>query len=308
MNTFNPLNGDVTKISSSDYFPNANPGVPSGSPLARYGPSIKKIYIQNGMIILPRSGWGTSFHDINNPKEYTRVNDGDSGDRFLRPSPYYYTTTLGRTSSLSGNHLVVGNWHCNEVYIYNLSSLIFQDYDFQFCDIPNGDVISGKNIEIGLDNGTCPVEFISTSNMKTIRATNSISIKPGTHIEDGYSFIVEPNCNLAGGTSISNKTSLGANLYLFNEQYINITDDEALDDVVISPNPSKGIIEIEPSEDNMVVTMTLFDFSGASLLHYNNEKNKTSFELDLSSFPSGLYIINFEMLNGSVISKKIIKE
>ena len=74
--------------------------------------------------------------------------------------------------------------------------------------------------------------------------------------------------------------------------------------VTISPNPTKGIVNIESV--NEIESVELYEFSGR-LLSSHTSFNKTII-LNLSNYQSGIYLVNLQLKNGEMFTKKVIKD
>ncbi|MCT2563657.1 T9SS type A sorting domain-containing protein [Chryseobacterium herbae] len=72
-------------------------------------------------------------------------------------------------------------------------------------------------------------------------------------------------------------------------------------DISIYPNPSSDRITLQSEEDIKKVSITSLD--GKSVLKTGNMKN-----IDISKLPKGVYILQGELKNGRIVSKKIIKK
>ena len=100
------------------------------------------------------------------------------------------------------------------------------------------------------------------------------------------------------------------------QQFVSITqsgistdiNDNAEDEIVIYPNPSKGIIYFKQNDSNSISRMFLvsvYDITGKTVVEKRiNESNK---ELDLTLLEKGLYFVKFQ-LDNNVFVKKIILE
>jgi hypothetical protein len=86
----------------------------------------------------------------------------------------------------------------------------------------------------------------------------------------------------------------------------NVEFDESL---AIFPNPTKGLLTIKWSQNynNSINEILLIDISSKThqvpYVPGNHEAN-----IDLSSWPIGLYIVRFFLTDGSTLTKKIIKK
>ncbi|MCL2413492.1 MAG: T9SS type A sorting domain-containing protein [Bacteroidales bacterium] len=91
---------------------------------------------------------------------------------------------------------------------------------------------------------------------------------------------------------------------LFNNFY---TDRLHQSDVVIFPNPIRGALAVEIRNKNLEIPhqITVLNLSGSIVFQKNNIENFT--EIDLSSQPSGVYLLRISSPD-SFITWKIIKE
>ncbi len=80
------------------------------------------------------------------------------------------------------------------------------------------------------------------------------------------------------------------------------TNDYALSQISIYPNPSAGIITINTPTGTEIESTTLYDLLGKVIS--NNSNNN---QINLTNLPSGVYILNITTDKGS-ISKKVIRE
>jgi hypothetical protein len=102
-------------------------------------------------------------------------------------------------------------------------------------------------------------------------------------------------------------------LYRYHEMYSDWID---VSNTVISENPSRNsVVSVipNPSTDNVYITaeemiysIELYDVTGRHILSQTG-KDKTS-ELHLADLPKGLYIVKITLQNGSVNTKKLIRQ
>ncbi len=271
---------------------------------------ISKILISNNLMVLPRGGDGVSFHNRYLPDQNITVNDGNVNDRFLRPFPYESSESLGLTSSFDGNFLVIGNFYVNEIYIYNISKMVFEDENYQFCTPPTGHYVSGQNITLG--NGTCQFSIDSKNTSTVFKATTRVKINPGTKIKGTVKFLVGENCNLTGGLLLDaepNTTTLKAKINNgLIEKEVSLMKKLHYDNLVISPNPFKDVVEIVDLND-AIKLIEIKTITNRKIFEYENSLNKSkSITIDLSHLSSGVYIAHFKLQDGTTISRKLIKE
>ncbi len=295
LNSFNPLNEELPSLETfnlpNDYYSEND--------------WISKILISNNLMILPRGGDGVSFHNRNLPTQGISINDGDLNDRFLRPSPYALSESLGLTSSFDGNFLVVGNLYVNEIYIYNVSKLVFEDENYQFCDSPTGNYISGKKITLG--NGSCQLNLDSDKGTITFKASDKIKINASSKIKGNVKFLVGENCSLTGGLLIPTEPNTALKAHIKGGLKNGISKVRLQEgDLIISPNPFDDVLEIT-SVSELVNSVQVKSITNQRVLQYQNPLNSPQIKIDLSYLPTGVYIIVCEMKDNSVVTKQIIK-
>ncbi|GAB5473193.1 MAG: hypothetical protein Mars2KO_12920 [Maribacter sp.] len=195
-----------------------------------------------------------------------------------------------------------------DIYLYNLESILDRNIsDRQICQRELGaDYIRGKNITIGGSGCNAIIE-----DDVEIVATESIVLKPGTIIKRGSRFSTrikpESECSLTGGimlggTDNSSNSSSRIHIQEYKEELM------GEDDIIIFPNPTNGIVEIKSPETNIIISCSIVNMSGINFVNVQNDNNSRNFKINLTSLPTGLYIINLNMRDGSTISKKIIKD
>jgi hypothetical protein len=73
----------------------------------------------------------------------------------------------------------------------------------------------------------------------------------------------------------------------------------------VYPNPVRGLLNITLHELQSDFTIRLHDASGRNLLQERHERHDQHLQLDLGTFPAGLYLLSFES-RGQTISRKLI--
>lgn len=76
------------------------------------------------------------------------------------------------------------------------------------------------------------------------------------------------------------------------------------DEIILYPNPTKGILRIEATGEDNINTLTLINNQGLIVLQKQNEK--INYEIDLSNITNGIYSLIIETGN-TIIIKKVIK-
>jgi len=88
-----------------------------------------------------------------------------------------------------------------------------------------------------------------------------------------------------------------------NSNVIAITNDN--NTVTISPNPASSSLRIDGLSSTQKTKLAVINFSGNTKLQ--TEVNTNSYDLDLSSFQPGNYILKLETKD-DIITKKFVKE
>jgi Secretion system C-terminal sorting domain len=83
---------------------------------------------------------------------------------------------------------------------------------------------------------------------------------------------------------------------------LNTNNFSIVGNIKIYPNPTTGIFTISIKED---ASVKMYDMFGK--LIYTSKTNIGESKIDISNYPSGIYLLQVETENGSV-TKKIIKE
>lgn len=83
----------------------------------------------------------------------------------------------------------------------------------------------------------------------------------------------------------------------------NNLEEYILDEIMIYPNPTSGILNIE-IENDAILNSEIFDAMGKSVLHISEITNHT---IDVSGFPKGIYLLKLELDNRTHISKFVVE-
>ncbi|MFS4457364.1 M43 family zinc metalloprotease [Maribacter sp. 2304DJ31-5] len=290
--------------------------------------------INENMLLVSRYGMGSTFHFLDN-NEIDRIENipylqNSYIPSVLAPDSHsndpFGSISFGQNDVIGDKFYVVSNAACSEIFIYNLNNILegVSEYEVNLDKLicgspPSSTLTSGRTITIG---GTlpCSIDFNQNDGRKIFEATDAIRILPGTKINFGSNFsakiTTDENCNLNGGAYSklplsANQDAYASKLYIYDAAGLTakIPDDSLeINNLLISPNPTKGVLGITAAADNLVISSAVIGLTGTKLLDFNNTYKNVSFELDLSDFPTGIFIVNFNMEDGSIISKKIIKE
>ena len=88
---------------------------------------------------------------------------------------------------------------------------------------------------------------------------------------------------------------------------IRIRDEiNAEEDIIIRPNPSNNIVNIQTGKNNGICNLLFIDASGRILL--SKELDSGDFTLDVKEYPSGVYNIVFIDQNHNLFPYKFVKD
>ncbi|WP_447634991.1 T9SS type A sorting domain-containing protein [Flavobacterium microcysteis] len=122
----------------------------------------------------------------------------------------------------------------------------------------------------------------------TLRAGVLVELKGNTHIKSGSLFLAKigPCGKKARQMEMSDKLSAAQQLTVY-------------------PNPVTSKMSL--SVDNMEMsTVTLASIDG-KIISVKDVKNETSLEMEMDHYPSGIYLLTVETVNGQVFRNKIVK-
>tara|TARA_R110002020_G_scaffold1998_1_gene9092 strand:- start:466 stop:3276 length:2811 start_codon:yes stop_codon:yes gene_type:complete len=285
------------------------------------------------IVLIGRYGAGSTIHQQSGTNLNRILNISSLQDSSIEDviNPYDKPLDIAQINNLYGDEIsisdkyyIVSNPGCGEIYIYNLANLLqgVSEYETMLmkticAQVPPESMTSGTEITLG--GSSCNVLIDSGTGKKQFEASTSITIKAGVHIKNGSDFSAKVNdifCTLNGG--LYSKPAIGnepdpytSKLYIYDEGTTLETRTPhtsiSLNGIVISPNPTVAILEVSTPKDNVVISSAIFSLNNTRLLEFDNVHRAPSFEMDLSTFPVGIFIINLTMEDGSVISKKVIK-
>ncbi|MBP2617626.1 T9SS type A sorting domain-containing protein [Chryseobacterium jejuense] len=147
--------------------------------------------------------------------------------------------------------------------------------------------------------------------IKRIRtATQTISASPApiiaTFTNESYQWVSQTDgmvFSFAINTSVFNgNTNVSKTVSYLDTEVLSTVDlDSKKRDLSVYPNPSTDYITITSKEDIKKVIINSMD--GKAVLTAESSRN-----IDVSKLPKGVYILQGELKNGTVISKKLIKK
>ncbi len=228
--------------------------------------------------------------------------------------------TILNTTTMSGSEGLfnVGNAPCyvtitkhNYIpYVGVVRDLYLQNMSFNEDRTVHGvNITAGKNVTSDLTQGNV---YVNSGNT-TLLATTSLVFKSGFIVKNGAKFTAKKQsrpCNYSGNGPRSLRYA-DIDLEYDDEDFEIDPEITDLDDVVsdangieIYPNPTDGRLYIEVSNsaiDNIVVT----DITGKVFV--NKAVNADQSEIDLSSYPKGIYLVNIVTENDSYTKKVVLK-
>lgn len=128
---------------------------------------------------------------------------------------------------------------------------------------------------------------VSSGYDSTLRAGVLVELKSDVHIKSGSLFLA-----YIGPCAKSREA-----------QQDKFTDELGM---IAYPNPVESILNLSLDSTEMSkVTVTTLD---GRTVHTQDAKNATSLQLELGSYPSGIYVLTVETTDGQVFREKIIKK
>lgn len=83
-------------------------------------------------------------------------------------------------------------------------------------------------------------------------------------------------------------------------------DNDEFTKVVVSPNPSNGIIKIKTSSANKLKEALVFDILGKQVATVTNKSLEPSLNLNLTALNKGIYVLKMQFKNNVISSRKIV--
>lgn len=126
---------------------------------------------------------------------------------------------------------------------------------------------------------------------------------PGT--QEGYIVLfMARRQNYSWLSNANSENSAITNFELIAEEF---SEDEGAkrNEIKVFPVPSSNIVNIVADAENLPIQVQVISVDGKSLLGFTIYSDK--FELDISGLERGAYILSFDMGNGGMITKKIMK-
>jgi hypothetical protein len=257
------------------------------------------------------------FYDDVLVKEYNFNTTWEYYDPYSQYTAYYFQTyrpACFTLSSSSGIHAIRmeayggalgwdGYQFINPLLAYtNYSSItkkikIVDCYETKLIDA-SSDLINDTAGYINIIPASGSIIINSGAN-KSIKAYQSIAIKPGVNIKSGANLSIKKiNCPDISECSCNSLKSTDE--YQFENSIIK---QRLINELEIFPNPTLGIVNINIPDDCLGGKLILTNINGQFLSQYNIENN--FFELDLSFEPNGIYFIKI-LSEDKVYIQKIV--
>lgn len=159
-------------------------------------------------------------------------------------------------------------------------------------------------------------------------ANHVVDLRPSDESLGGVRFVQQPNCD-NDNVAIVQADTIGDHPFLYwvvNNQIVSYdnpytfvveedmelvayfkgtgVDEETVQKITISPNPTKNTVNIECENMKGVAVYAL---DGRIVKAYG-ELNANAFTLDMSGLSQGIYILRVETQDGAVVNRKVIKE
>lgn len=180
---------------------------------------------------------------------------------------------------------------------------------------------------IDIVNLTSPNDDVANSNSDnrqatyTINAANIINPNAVAVYHAGESVTFDPPFEAKAGSSVhayiegctnqyqsrQNNSLTKNNLKINDDQSIQLEKIKLIEDKInISPNPTKTSATI--STTNATFSSILVSSIDGKLIFSQSIKNQNTYQLDLSNYQKGIYLISIETTDGKVLREKIIKD
>lgn len=140
---------------------------------------------------------------------------------------------------------------------------------------------TSSSVEKSFDKNVKLTLIIEKDASCIIKTKNAVTLESGFHVAEGGFFHIDSEDEIT-------KKEIKNNLF------------------TIYPNPSKSSISVSSTKDE-IVKMVVISVDGKQVFETTTLPTK-SYELDVSSFSNGIYILSVETNNTELITQKFIKE
>jgi len=222
--------------------------------------------------------------------------------------------------SLLSNYDSGGNWTPSIPNdIFNPNDFADGDYTFHYTVTNDcGSSTSSVSISKNCGNQDCVDDLHITQDVANTETDNkqaAITIVASNEIESGGRFSYHAGSSVTLTTGFWSKSGSKGVAYIegCTDQFKSPENEEekpqetSLTDlkssIYVVPNPTTGIVSIKTTGKMLIDEFQLFSVTGNQLLQKTNNQN----ELDISSFPDGVYFLRITTSEGTIV-KKIIKK
>jgi hypothetical protein len=280
----------------------------------------KQVIINNPVYTITGSTLACTSSTNNSTNNYINISDGDT---------VVWSITGGGVGGILGNNQpnVQVNWTtlpgtltatvttkagCTKTVLVIINQLCCQE------NIVLNSVESGTNTVYNANNSVITETnyTLNSGVTTTLKSGMTITLKPNTHIKNGSAFLaILETCE---GNQLVNKS---ASIVEAMEQPIKsddysrashdeITTEEGIENdairnpITMYPNPSNSMVTITSTSDK-IKRLSVVSIEGKEILNQITDSN--SYQLNVSNFSRGIYIVSIETEKGELISKKLIK-
>ena len=195
-------------------------------------------------------------------------------------------------------------WRTNGTTV---GTLLIEGFEFENPNFIANCTCINNHLFYTKDNYPDSVFYISNDNVLPTELQINIINAPNFGEYEGISspqglLNINNNILFVGGTYASGGelyfSEIGNSLSINNQNIVNISNE-----IIIYPNPSKGVFYVKPNKDIKIENIQIFDFNGKIVADkvFENEF------IDCSNFSKGVYILKI-ITNEKTFNKKIIIE
>ena len=138
------------------------------------------------------------------------------------------------------------------------------------------------------------------------REWTNLSYLPGSERTGSFSFGIGSNIYYGGGVIGGSQGTVVSDMWEYKTVETTGLKESKIPDFKCYPNPTHEKITIEMPENHTISAIKLIDVSG-KVIYENNGNKKAILELNLSNYKKGNYVLQIEGKNGTIVTKKIIK-
>ena len=158
---------------------------------------------------------------------------------------------------------------------------------------PTNNVFSGNTDNREASNTITASNIFYSNSTGDYHAGNAVYLKPGFKATEGTDFraYIE-GCNGNSQTLISKST-------------FNVAEEDNTETsfIKLSPNPANDFVEIQSTEIMNTITVTSME----GMLMYKGKVGKETFNLNVSTYRKGIYILTVETQKGELYTEKLMK-